>query len=50
LIAFSGKYRSPVSLERFPDLVVHFWAVQDLRERWLFARPLTYLYPPPEAL
>jgi hypothetical protein len=24
LIAFSGKYRSPVSLERFPDLVVHF--------------------------
>jgi hypothetical protein len=24
LIAFSGKYLSPVSLERFPDLVVHF--------------------------
>jgi hypothetical protein len=24
LIARSGRYRSPVSLERFPDLVVHF--------------------------
>ena len=32
LIAASGKYRSPVFDEGFPDLVRHFWAVQFLRE------------------
>ena len=30
-MAFSGKYLSPVSDERLPDFVRHFWAVQSLR-------------------
>ena len=32
LIAASGKYRSPVFDEGFPDLVRHFWSPQFLRE------------------
>jgi hypothetical protein len=32
LIAASGKYRSPVLDDGFPDLVRHFWAVQSLRD------------------
>ena len=32
LIAASGKYRSPVFDEGFPDLVRHFWLPQFLRE------------------
>ena len=32
LIAFSGKYRSPVSDDRLPDFVRHFCAVQSLRD------------------
>jgi hypothetical protein len=32
LIAASGKYRSPVLDEGFPDLVRHFWSPQFLRE------------------
>ena len=31
LIAFSGKYLSPVSLDFFPDLVLHFCLPQALR-------------------
>ena len=34
LIAFSGKYRSPVLLDGFPDLVRHFWSPQSLRDFW----------------
>ena len=32
LIAASGRYRSPVLDEGFPDLVRHFWSPQFLRE------------------
>jgi hypothetical protein len=32
LIAFSGKYRSPVLLEGLPDLVRHFWSPQSLSD------------------
>jgi hypothetical protein len=32
LIAASGKYRSPVLEDGFPDLVRHFWSPQFLRE------------------
>jgi hypothetical protein len=32
LIAASGRYRSPVLLDGFPLLVLHFWSVQFLRE------------------
>ena len=32
LIAASGKYRSPVLEEGFPDLVRHFWSPQFLRD------------------
>jgi len=31
-IAASGKYRSPVLEEGFPDLVRHFWSPQSLRD------------------
>jgi hypothetical protein len=33
-IAFFGRYRSPVSDDFFPDLVVHFWSPHALRLRW----------------
>ena len=32
LIAASGKYRSPVLEEGFPDLVRHFWSPQFFRD------------------
>jgi hypothetical protein len=32
LIAFSGKYRSPVLEEGLPDLVRHFWSPQSFRD------------------
>ena len=32
LIAASGKYRSPVFDEGFPDLVRHFWSPQFFKE------------------
>ena len=32
LIAFSGKYRSPVLLDGLPDLVRHFWSPQSLSD------------------
>ena len=31
LIAFSGKYLSPVFDDFLPDFVVHFWSPQSLR-------------------
>lgn len=42
-IAFSGKYRSPVSDDFLPDLVRHFWSPQDFSDFWLFANALTYI-------
>jgi hypothetical protein len=32
LMAFSGKYLSPVLLDGLPDLVRHFWSPQSLRD------------------
>jgi len=32
LIAASGRYLSPVLLDGLPLLVLHFWAVQSLRD------------------
>jgi len=32
LIAASGKYRSPVLLDGFPDLVRHFWSPQSFSD------------------
>ena len=31
-MAFSGKYLSPVLEDGLPDLVVHFWSPQSLRD------------------
>jgi hypothetical protein len=46
-IAFSGKYRSPVSDDFFPDLVVHFWSPQAFKERCDFANPVIYNHRQP---
>ena len=46
-IAFFGRYRSPVSDDFFPDLVVHFWSPQAFKERCDFANPLIYTHRQP---
>jgi hypothetical protein len=45
LIAFSGRYLSPVSEDFLPDLVVHFWSPQAFKDFWLLANALiTYIH------
>ena len=42
LIAFSGRYLSPVFDDGFPDFVVHFWSPQSFK---LFCGAFTSSYP-----